>query len=641
MNELLALLIPALAMALLHFLWQGVLVALLAWLALALLRNARPQARYAVACIALLACALLPLIDLMLGLRGSGLVPSLLITTQAVGGSPAIASGPALFDTGLLASTSGNAFAWIVVAWAAGAGLLSLRMLLGVLWVRRLCGEAITDPGRHWQDCVDRLARRFGIRRTISLRIVATGDSPVSAGWWRPVVLVPAAVVARMPAELLEALLAHELAHIRRHDYLFNLVQSAVEALLFYHPVVWWLSARIRIERELVADSLAGDVLGERRRLAIALSELDRVGNVRSPFPQVHFAQAAHGGQLMSRIQQLLRPQHRNIGATLALPLLGLFVAGIAFYAHASYRPQTAPNTSVTPAATPAPSAVTLARTSPLPTPQVTSGPVIATSEPTAADPAMYRSAGVGNRSYALVRKDREGFSMSGSTDDVDDIRLARRSIDGDFIWLRREGKAYVIRDATVLARVEKAWLQTDALDAQMRLLDSRMQPHQKKMEALQARMERRQAALEEPAAMRETQRQMEALGHRMESVGKRQETLARQMSNANDAQRDELSHRMDALTLEQDGLTLQMDEHTRVMDDASHEMERMHAPMEAIGREMEAAARPMEAIGKDMEALGSQIEREARIADQAIRTAIDDAVQRGLAMPAPAPTRQ
>ncbi len=644
MTDLPTTLVPALALTLLHFLWQGALVGLLSWLGLALLRNARPQARYAVACLGLLASALLPAIDLLLGLRGSGLMlPSLSVASGSTAAPFAVMPSSLMFDAGMMQTTSGDGLAWIVAFWAAGAGLLSLRMALGMFWVRRLCSVSISDAGQQLQACVDRLAQRFGIHRTINLHIVEIGDSPVSAGWWRPVVLLPAAVVARMPAELLEALLAHELAHIRRHDYAVNLLQSAVEAILFYHPVVWWLSHRIRVERELVADDLAADVLGERRRLAVALSELDRIATTQSPFPHSQLAQAAHGGHLMSRIQQLLRPQRRGVGATLALPLLGLFTASIAFYAHASYQPQPvshAPLASAAAPATPAPAVAPIVRTSPLPMPQVKSGPITSTPEPVAPvapmrnDVAMHGGARGG--SYALVRKDREGFAMSGSTDDVNEIRLARRSIDGDFIWLRRDGKAYVIRDAAVLARVEKAWQATDALSARMDVFSNRMQPHQKEMEALQQRLERAHEGEEEPTAMKESQVQMRALSKQMQPLGRRQQALARQMRNGSDVQRDELSHRMDALSLEQDGLARQMDQHARVMDAVSRKIERKHAPMEAIGREMEVAARPMEAIGKDMEALGEQIEREANIADRVMRSAIQDALQHGLAMPAP-----
>ena len=98
----------------------------------------------------------------------------------------------------------------------------------------------------------------------------------MTAGWFKPVLLVPANLVTGMPPDLLEALLAHELAHVRRHDYLVNLLQFAAEILLFFHPTVWWLSRRIRIERERIADDMAAALIGQPRRLALALNALSR-----------------------------------------------------------------------------------------------------------------------------------------------------------------------------------------------------------------------------------------------------------------------------------------------------------------------------------------------------------------------------
>ena len=238
---------------------------------------------------------------------------------------------------------------------------LALRMACGLCWVRRLrTGPACGDAQR-WEVCVGRLAWRFGIRRQVAVRLIGEGDSPLSVGWWKPMVLLPAGIVAHMPAALLEALIAHELAHIRRHDYLVNLLQGVVEALLFYHPVVWWLSHRIRVERELVADDLAAQQLGDPRRLALALSELDRLAAPRSPIPHTHtaLAQAAHGGQLMSRIKQLLRPEHRIVGGTLLLPAVGIVALGIAFQAYAKLGTPTpathAASSEIPPPAPPAP----------------------------------------------------------------------------------------------------------------------------------------------------------------------------------------------------------------------------------------------------------------------------------------------
>jgi D-alanyl-D-alanine endopeptidase (penicillin-binding protein 7) len=120
----------------------------------------------------------------------------------------------------------------------------------------------------------------------------------------------------------LEALLAHELGHVRRHDYLVNLVQNVVETLLFYHPAVWWISRRIRHEREQIADDFAARQLGEPRRLARALSELERL-----QFSTPHLAQAASGGDLMLRIRRLVRPDPQALDWRAAIPVLGLVLA--------------------------------------------------------------------------------------------------------------------------------------------------------------------------------------------------------------------------------------------------------------------------------------------------------------------------
>jgi D-alanyl-D-alanine endopeptidase (penicillin-binding protein 7) len=215
----------------------------------------------------------------------------------------------------------------LVAAWAACALALTLRMALGLLWIGRSARNDRTDT--HWQGRLTRLAERAGIDRHVRLRIVDTLTSPITAGWWRPVVLVPAALVSGMPADLLEALLAHEIAHVKRHDYLVNLLQNVVETLLFYHPAVWWISGRIRAEREQIADDFAATQLGEPRRLALALSELEKL-----QFSTHHLAQAANGGDLMARIKRLVRPDTQALSWKAAIPVLGLAALCAAAYAN-------------------------------------------------------------------------------------------------------------------------------------------------------------------------------------------------------------------------------------------------------------------------------------------------------------------
>ena len=250
----------------------------------------------------------------------------------------------------------------IVALWAAGASVFCLRTLFGVAWVQRMRLAPQPPLQARWQATLDALATRFDMRG-VALRLVESLDSPVVAGFWRPVVLLPMSVALRMPRDLVEALLAHELAHVRRHDYLVNLLQRAAEALLFFHPVTWWLSHRIRVERELVADAIAADVIGDGRRLAVALATLSDLHATRPALP--HLAHAAHGGHLMSRIQQLLRPQprHRLPAGRIALPVIGIAAACIAFYAQAQIgkAPEAAPVAVEAPAAAPAAPAIAAA----------------------------------------------------------------------------------------------------------------------------------------------------------------------------------------------------------------------------------------------------------------------------------------
>lgn len=302
---------------LLDSIWQCGLIGLEAACAMIALRKARPQTRYAVGCVHLLLCLLWPLIELVARLNG---------------GSPGASGTPVLVQIlpGVGGATAGGLhgflqahLAWLVIGWAACATALGLRLALGLVWIGRAARVQRTDA--HWNGRLANLADQFGIERPVCLRVVDALASPVTAGWWRPVVLVPAALISGMPPHLLEALLAHELAHVRRGDYLVNLLQSVIETILFYHPVVWWLSHRIRAERELIADDIAARQLGEPRRLALALSELERL-----QFATHHLAQAANGGDLMTRIKQLVRPETQVVSWKAALPVLAMAAACLA-----------------------------------------------------------------------------------------------------------------------------------------------------------------------------------------------------------------------------------------------------------------------------------------------------------------------
>jgi len=146
---------------------------------------------------------------------------------------------------------------------------------------------------------------------------------PAVIGWWRPVILIPVSVLnggGLTPLQL-DALLAHELAHVRRHDYFVNLLQLVIEVLLFYHPAVWWVSARVRQEREHCCDDLAVAACGDARLYATALLTMEQL-RLAAPL-----AVAASGGSLIGRVRRLaLRPA----GATFPRWLAGVVGVGLA-----------------------------------------------------------------------------------------------------------------------------------------------------------------------------------------------------------------------------------------------------------------------------------------------------------------------
>lgn len=308
-------LVTSIGWTLLHFVWQGALIGCVTAVALIAMRNARPERRYILACSALLLCLAWPACELAARLAGGDAGAA---TVRFVGS----ASATAHTDIGAPGWLQGK-LAWIVMAWSGCAAALGLRMALGLWWIGRV---ANTQAGNaQWQARLSAMALQFGVTRTVRLHVVDHLASPITAGWWRPVVLVPASLMTGMPPDLLEALLAHEMGHVKRFDYLINLGQNVVETLLFYHPAVWWISGRIRAEREQIADDLAANHLGEPRRLALALSELERF-----QFSAHHLAQAANGGDLLSRIKRLIRPDAQALNWKAAIPVLGLAAACIA-----------------------------------------------------------------------------------------------------------------------------------------------------------------------------------------------------------------------------------------------------------------------------------------------------------------------
>lgn len=332
-------LVETLGWPLLHFVWQGVLIASLCALGCALLRNARPQSRYALACLSLGLCLLWP----AYGVWQQISAPASLSLEAALALLGDSAADILLQEESGLAQTMHAYLPLLVTGWLAGVTVMLCRMALGWLWLRQI-GTGIVNLEQRaltlqWQARTSKLAQDFGLQRRVELRVDARLQTPVTTGCWRPVIVLPLALLSGMSPALLDALLAHELAHIKRWDYAVNLLQNLVLSLLFYHPAVWWIARRIDLEREQIADDMASNLLGKPRDLALALQKLDHFQLVQCSNELALAASGKAGGhaggQLLNRIRRLLRPAAQVWRWHMAAPLLGVCVAaGLLFIYH-------------------------------------------------------------------------------------------------------------------------------------------------------------------------------------------------------------------------------------------------------------------------------------------------------------------
>ncbi|HWO11894.1 MAG TPA: transglycosylase SLT domain-containing protein [Polyangiaceae bacterium] len=294
--------VAAFAQTLLHSSWQCVLIAATLWFVLRALPRADSSLRYAACCAALAAMPIASSVTFWWLLASPP--PAMQAVAAAAAGSH--------FDVGLALSG----------AWALGCATMLARLALGVTHLGRLVKRAAPIEGP-WQAHVDALALRLGLRGRVRLLGSREADAPLLIGWLKPVILVPLGALAALPPAYVEALLLHELGHARRLDYLVNLLQACVEALLFYHPAAHWVSACLRAEREHCCDDLAISMTGDRLGYARALEAMEIWRG-----PSRELAVAANGGSLHARIERIVRveaPGRRGLpGALAAAGVLGI-----------------------------------------------------------------------------------------------------------------------------------------------------------------------------------------------------------------------------------------------------------------------------------------------------------------------------
>ena len=312
--------IQKLGWTLVHFIWQAAVAASLLAILLKVLRKSTANLRYILACLALALIVLLPVITIQLipvsvphmaTYIEPAPVPTVLPMEEMPAAETIVLEEPVQSESiaFVLADSWKQrtigvlepALPYIVSGWLVGVFGLSLWHLGGWTQLQRLKRRMVKQVDYTLGSKLKVLAQRLRVKQTVQLMESALVQIPTVVGWLRPVILLPASALTGLSSEQLEAILAHELAHIKRFDYLINILQTVVEILGFYHPAVWWVSHKIRAERENCCDDLAVSISGDRVCYARALTSMEEIRT-----GQGQLAVAATGGNLFKRIYRLL-----------------------------------------------------------------------------------------------------------------------------------------------------------------------------------------------------------------------------------------------------------------------------------------------------------------------------------------------
>jgi len=346
-------LIENLGWTLVHTVWQISLIAFLLFLILRIFKNFSANARYLLAVTALGFAFILPLATFVQLTNDSAQNQLADKTFTAETANPVKSREPLPDNSQLLTngtlqtvklSNENNYLSFthlqknlnqtllsllpmFVLLWIFGVGVFTFRLGGGVWQLHKYKTRDVLAPSEHWQKRFSALCKKLKIVQTVKILQSNLIKTPIVVGWLKPLILVPTSVFLQMNPRELEAILAHELAHIRRFDNLVNFAQSFVEILFFYHPCVWWISAVVRREREFACDDAVMKMLKNPHIVyARALANLEEIRQTAKENAAPKLSMAATGGKLMLRINRILEKNTERQN-----PKQTLWSAGLAF----------------------------------------------------------------------------------------------------------------------------------------------------------------------------------------------------------------------------------------------------------------------------------------------------------------------
>lgn len=199
---------------------------------------------------------------------------------------------------------------YIVLAWLVGVLLMSIRLFGGFLYIQKLKTRNTFQVNEKWIKIFDDLLIKMQVNKSIELLESAIARAPMVIGYFKPVILMPFGALAQMPANQIELILAHEIAHIKNSDYLLNLIQSFLEVIYFFNPAVWMISKIIRTEREFVCDDIALSINENSTLLAKALLSIQSIENKK---PIVALSALGDKNSLLGRIKRMKNEKNISV----------------------------------------------------------------------------------------------------------------------------------------------------------------------------------------------------------------------------------------------------------------------------------------------------------------------------------------
>ena len=304
-------LIQATGWTMIHSLWQGFTVAILMGIVMIGLQKKSSKVRHEVAFFSLFLIFILSLSTFIYlydsAVEGAALGTTITVITEG---------GFVLENVTIVQSFFQKSIEYfnehlplIVTLWLMGMVFFLLRLLGGLAFIQKLKTQQQQALPAEWQTVFEKIHNKFPMKKTVRIVESALAKTPMVIGYLKPVILFPLGAVNQLTQQEVEAVLAHELAHIYRNDYLLNIIQSFIEIIFYYHPAVWWISANIRTERENCCDDIAVKICGSSITYVKALVTLEEI----QPTPNLAMSfSSGSKNQLLNRVKRILnQPQNK------------------------------------------------------------------------------------------------------------------------------------------------------------------------------------------------------------------------------------------------------------------------------------------------------------------------------------------